>query len=365
MNRQPKAVLLVCGLALSVISATANAQVAPPPTEPAQDQPTYTPPPKPEPKPVVKPAEPKPQEGFSARKREGAEDLPTHVPYPKLAQKGEDGRIIRLRQLPDIAALRSNPNVGPKTLEQIMPLIYLRRYKMEGSVIDNLDLYWELSSGLIQNMNMGDITEMGRVADMMRPLVPENTLSQDTLNRNLMTRVQGGMNKYIVNEYKKAITDEIQVLDGDNGLEEVMRFVLEDSLHEATLAYQGMLVELMEQVDVVCEKAGVSETEALVALKKKPSVDPQEQLAQIEAFDQVFRTLSYEDAINIFTVMRGEREFENISPTIAKIEVLHDRKKEAGENADWDVIVTDKTNNEVKFDGRKKDDEAEAEGSEN
>lgn len=361
MNRQSKAVVLVCGLALSVMSATANAQVAPPPTEPAQDQPTYTPPPKPEPKPAATPSEPQPQESFEARRRDrNTEDLPTNVPYPKLAQPGQDGRIRRLRQLPDIAALRSNPNVGPKSVENIMPLIYLRRYKMETAVIDNLDLYWELTGGLIANMNMGNINEMGRVADMMKPLVPEVTLSQDLLNRQILTRVQGGMNKYIVNEYKKAITDEIQVLDGEEGLQEVMRFVLEDSLHEAQLAYQGMLVELMDDVDSVVEKAGIekdSDVQALIDAQQEPKLNPEEQFAQIEEFDKVFRNLSYDEANAIFTAMRGMREFENIAPTIQTVDVLHERKKVL--QSDFGVKVTDERTGEVRFNSAEQDKENE------
>lgn len=359
MNRQSKAVVLVCGLALSVMSATANAQVAPPPTEPAQDQPTYTPPPKPEPKPAATPSEPQPQESFEARRRDrNTEDLPTNVPYPKLAQPGPDGRIRRLRQLPDIAALRSNPNVGPKSVENIMPLIYLRRYKMETAVIDNLDLYWELTGGLIADMNMGNINEMGRVADMMKPLVPEVTLSQDLLNRQILTRVQGGMNKYIVNEYKKAITDEIQVLDGEEGLQEVMRFVLEDSLHEAQLAYQGMLVELMDDVEKVVEKAGIekgSDVQALIDAQQEPKLNPEEQFTQIEEFDQVFRNLSYDEANAIFTAMRGMREFENIAPTIQTVDVLHERKKVL--QSDFGVKITDERTGEVRFNSAEQDKE--------
>jgi hypothetical protein len=351
MSRQPKAVLLACGLALSVAASATTAQVAPPPTGPANDQPTYTPPPKPEPKPEVKPADPEPQEGFSARRRDrSTEDLNTNVPYPKLAQPGPDGRIIRLRQLPDIAALRSNPNVGPASVELIMPLIYLRRFKMETSVIDNLDLYWELSGGLVDNMNMSDINQMGRVADMMKPLVPEVTLSQDLLNRQILSRIQGGMNKYIVNEYKKAITDEIQVLDGEKGLEEVMRFVLKDSLHEAKLAYQGLLVELMDDVAEVVDLAGIEKTSAVQALieaQQEPVAEQAAQFDQIAAFDAVFRELSYEDANAIFTALRATREFENIAPTITTVNVLHERKKVY--TGDFGTKITDGKTGEVRF----------------
>lgn len=352
MNRNQHKLLLACGLAMGLFASPAMAQVAPPPTSPAKDQPTYTPPPKPEPKPVVQPTQPQPQEGMQVRKRNpnDAGDLPTNVPYPKLAVPGPDGRILRLRQLPDILALRSNPNVGPATVERIMPLVYLRRYKMETAVIDNIDLYWELSGGLIKNLNMSDIHEMGRAADMIKPLVPEVTLSQDLLNRNILSRVQGGMNKYIVREYKKAITDEIQVLDGDKGLEEVMRFVLDDSLHEARVAYDGMLVELMGQVGEIVEKSGVdsSDVKALVALQQEPSEDPEEQFEQVNAFDDAFRKLGYDDAMSILSTMRSSREFENIAPTITTINVLHEKKKLMNDNA-FGVKMTDKRTGEEVF----------------
>ncbi len=364
MNRQHLKLLLVSGLAMGLFAVPAHAQVAPPPTTPANDQPTYTPPPKPEPKPVVQPTEPQPQEGIQIRKRDPGDvgDLPTNVPYPKLAIPGPDGRILRVRQLPDILALRSNPNVGPKTVEHIMPLIYLRRYKMETSVIDNLDLYWQLSGGMIENLDMSDINEMGRAADMIKPLVPEVTLSQDLLNRQILSRVQGGMNKYIVREYKKAITDEIQVLDGEKGLEEVMRFVLDDSLHEARLAYEGLLVELMGQVSEVAEKAGVdsSEVRALIELEKLPSEVPEEQFEQLKTFDAAFRKLSYDNATQLFTAMRGEREFENLAPTIDTINVLHARKKVMSEDNSFGVKMTDKRSGEEVFNSAKqKKDEAE------
>lgn len=370
MNRQKQTLVIACGLAMSIFAAASNAQVAPPPTDPASDQPTYTPPPKPEPKPATRPNEaPQPQEGMQVRRRDrGNEaDLPTDVPYPKLAQTGPDGRIARLRQLPDILALRSNPTVGPKTAEAIMPLIYLRRYKMETSVIDNLDLYWELTNGMIENLNMGDINEMGRAADMIKPLVPEVTLSQDLLNRQILTRVQGGMNKYIVREYKKAITDEIQVLDGEKGLEEVMRFVLDDSLHEAKLAYEGLLVELMSNVKAIVKETGLESSEALalVELDKVPSLDPSQQMREIGEFDNAFRKLSYDEGMKIFTALRENREFENLSPTIAAIEVMHDRKKIMEGDA-MGLKITDKRTDEVRFNSvdQRNEQESESESEE-
>ena len=366
MNHQNNTMLVACGLAIGLFAAPTLAQVAPPPTKPVKEQPTYTPAPKPAPvaKPEAKPAEPQPKEAINARVRDrnNGGDLPTNVPYPKLAQPGPDGRILRLRQLPDILALRSNPNVGPASVEKIMPVIYSRRFHMETSVIDNLDLFWELTGGMIENMDMSNINEMGRAADMIKPLVPQTTLSQDLLNRQILSRVQGGMNQYIVREYKKAITDEIQVLDGENGLAEVMRFVLDDSLHEARLAYDGMLIEAMGQIDELVEKSGVdsSEAKALVELKKQPDLDPEQQFKDLKEFDTAFRKLSYDDAMKIFSTMRESRKFENIAPTIKTINVLHDRKKIM--KSGFEAKVVDERTGDTVLDTKKRE-EAEKEAA--
>lgn len=363
MSRQKQTLVIACGLAMSVFAAASTAQVAPPPTGPEKEKPTYQPEPKPQ-QPAARPAaqpdtQPQPQQGMQARRRNpnSGNDLPTDVPYPKLARPGPDGRILRLRQLPDIAALRSNPTVGPATVEHIMPVVYSRRHKMETAVIENLDLYWALSGGMIENMDMSDINEMGRAADMMKPLVPQVTLSQDLMNRNILSRVQGGMNKHIVQEYKREITDEIQVLDGEKGLQEVMRFVLEDSLHEAKLAYQGLLIELIGNVKEIVEKAGLesSEAKALADMQQEPGTNPAEQLEQIWAFDEAFRKLSYDEGTKLLNTLRSTRKFENIAPTISTIDVMHERKKIY--KGDFGLKVTDLRTDEVKFDSNAKKNE--------
>ncbi len=356
MKTTHKAILIVCGLTLGLSTTTTIAQVAPPPTEPAKEQPAYTPPPKPAPKPAVKPSAPKPKESMSGGKR-GTGDiasLPTEVPYPKLAQPGPDGRIARLRQLPDIAAMRSNPNIGPVSIEKVMPVVYARRYRIEIMVTDNLDLYWALTDGLIENMDMANIDQMGKIAGMLKPLVPETTLSQQLLNMGILSRVQGGMNQYIVREYKKAVTDEIQVLDAENGLEEVMRFVLDDSIHESRIAYNGMLAESINKIGSLVESAGITSDAAqeLVAFEKELTTDPAEQFDDLAEYDKAFRKLSVDDAISIFETMRSQRKFPEISPTVAVIDVLHSRKK-VMKGDGFQVGVLDKDGNVIKKIGEK------------
>lgn len=353
MNIKINTVLVTCGLALSMAATPTLAQVAPPPTKPASKQPAYTPPPSAPsaaPKPAAKPAS-QPKNTISGGKRgEGnIPDLPIDVPYPKLAQIGPNGRIIKLRQLPDIAAMRSNPNIGPKTVEKIMVIVYARRNQMELKLIDNLDLYWELTGGLIDNLDMSNINQMGRTAEMLKPLVNEATLSQDLLNRGLLTRVQGGMNQYIVREYKKAITDEIQVLDGDSGLQEVMRFVLDDSVHEARIAYKGLLAEAINKIGSLVESTGASspEAQALTAFEKELTKEPGQQFEDINEFDVAFRKLSFDEATSIFLAMREGRKFSEVSPTVQTINVLHDRKT-VMKGKGFGTIVTDSSGRVVK-----------------
>ncbi len=351
MNQRMNTMLIVSGLAIGLAALPSFAQVAPPPTKPAKEQPTYTPPPAQQaPQAAPQPAAPKPKSAVNVTRSKDKSDvlkLPINVPYPKLAKIGPDGRILRLRQLPDILALRSNPNVGPKSVERIMPVIYSRRYRLELMVIDNLDLYWELTGGLIKNFDISNIDEMGRIAEMLKPLVPSTTLSQQLLNLNILTRVQGGMNQYIVQEYKKAITDEIQVLDAENGLEEVMRFVLEDSILEAEITYNAMLAEAISQIGSLIDEAGFTspESQALRAFEKDLSSDPGQQFEDLLEFDQAFRKLSFDEATTIFKLMRERREFPEISPTIKTINVLHERKRVA-ENG-FDMLITDPKTGEV------------------
>jgi hypothetical protein len=360
MNIKAHTLVLAGGLAMALTSASTLAQVAPPPTKPAQEKPAYTPPPKPTPAatpksdkpatttttPATTTAAPKPTTTGNVRKRDRGDiqDLPTDVWYPKLAVRGPDDRILRLRQLPDIAALKSNHTVGEKSVEKIMPIVYSRRYKFELMVIDNLDLYWELTGGLIKNLNMTDLNEMSRAAEMLKPLVAPTTLSQELTNRGILTRVQGGMNQYIVQEYKRAVTDEIQVLSPDNGLEEVMRFVLDDSIHEASLTYDALLAEAMPQIGSLVKETGATSAEAtaLVALEKSLNEDQGQQFVDLQAFDVAFRTLTFDEATAILSAMREKREFPSLSPMISKINVLHDRKIMMKDGA-MNGIIEDKT----------------------
>lgn len=312
--------LMICrlGLVLGLACGVASAQVAPPPPAEAEPQPVYTPP-------AAQPEAPKPAAQPARNNATKLQELPTNIPYPKLAQIGEDGKVIRLKDLPEVLALRANPTIGDQSVDEIMPVMHGRRARFEMLVIENLDLYWALSAGEIDNLNMSDLKEMSRVAEMIKPLVGKTTLSEELMNRGILTRVQGGMNEHIVREYKQAISDEIQAQEGQDGLAEFMRFILHDSIQEVGLAYLGMMAEGKEKAAVVIEKTGVK-NDAVAALAGELSADVTEAEAQIYAFDAAFRTLSLDDAVKFLTALRETRENPNMSPTIKRVVVTHDRK---------------------------------------
>lgn len=331
---------------MGVAAGMAQAQVAPPPPAEKPAEPKYTPPAQQAPaQPQARPA-PKPGEAPQASR---LKDLPTDIPYPKLAQRDENGKVIRLNELPDILALRANPTVGEKSVDDIMPVIYGRRARFEMLVIENLDLYWQLTAGAITNLDMNNLQELSRVAEMVKPLVGKNTLSEELQSRGILSRTQGGMNEYIVQEYKQAIANEIEASQGQDGMTEFMKFILEDSIHEARLAYQGMLVEAKSKASELLAKTGI-ENEKVAALGGMISSDPDVVEQEVAEFDAAVRTMSVDDAIRFFTAMREGRENPNFSPTVQRVVVMHNLKV----NYEGGMQRRDIKGNEPIFQGQKK-----------
>lgn len=335
---------LIAGLAVGLMSTSVLAQVAPAPKK--QDQAAEKAPasaPTAEKESAIKGPQRMvmPKEQRSATGNPSAASLPTNTPYPKLMKKDENGKIIRLTELPDILALRSNPTVGNKSVRAIMPVLYGRRARFERIVIDNLDLYWMASDGRIETINLNDIQNMAQTAEMIKPLVGRTTLSAELLNRGILTRTQGGMNEHIVNEYKQAVTAEIQ-FESEDPLSEVMRFVLLDSIHEPIQAYKAMVAEASSQIADLVEETGLSSSAAMeVAKLQRPlNEDPDLQAAELVEFDASFRKLDVEEGIAILTAMRNNRDNADISPAIHTLNVMHDRKIDISDSKAMQGTIT-------------------------
>lgn len=321
-------------LLIGLAGVPASAQVAPPPPAKEDKPAEYTPRSTPQ-RPAARPAEP--QQRPQAEPSQRINSIPTNIPYPKLAQIGDDGRIIRLKELPDILALRANPTVGPKSVDAIMPVVYGRRARFEMLVIDNLDLLWELRDGAIDNVDMNNLSDLAELTEMIKPLVGRTTLSEELTNRGILSRMQGEMNEHIVREYKQAISEEIQAQQGVDGMMDFMRFILHDSIHEANNAYYAMMVELNVVAPALVEKLGLEGTE-LASLEQggggeDGEEDGNERDARVEATDKALRSLGVDRAIEVLNAMRDMRENPNVSPTVVRIDVLHDRKSDASDSS--------------------------------
>lgn len=319
---------LIAGLAVGILSTSALAQVAPAPTKEAKEEAKYQPAEEKKPNNMNAPKSvPIPQGGTKASGNSNAASLPTGTPYPKLIQKDENGKIIRLIELPDILALRSNPTIGNKSVKAIMPVLLGRRARFERIVIDNLDLYWMASDGRIETINLNDIQNMAQTAEMIKPLVGRTTLSAELRNRGILTRTQGGMNEHIVNEYKQAVTAEIQ-FEAEDPLSEVMRFVLLDSIHEPIQAYKAMIAEASSQIASLVKETGLTSSAAmeLAKLDRPLSTDPETQSAELAELDAAFRKLDVEEGMTILAAMRNNRSNPDVSPAVREINVMHDRK---------------------------------------
>ncbi len=318
---------LIAGLALSVTASSTLAQVAPPPTQPTKEEPKY----EPAQKPVAPKQAPKQAAQPNSRANQPASasgtSLPTDTPYPRLAVKGEDGKIKRLTELPDILALRSNPTVGPKSVEAIMPILFGRRARFERILIENLDLYWMVTDGRLDELDLNNMQALAQITEMIKPLVGLTSLSKELLNRGILTRTQGGMNQHIVSEYKQAVTAEIQ-FESEEPMGEIMRFILNDSIHETNQAYKAMIAEASENIGTIIKELGLTSPNAvaLAGLQRPLNKDRDAQRAELAEFDAAFRLLSYEEGIQILTAMRNQRKNPDFSPMVRKINVLHSRK---------------------------------------
>ena len=342
MNLNARRCLQLTGLAIGIMSTSALAQVAPPPTKPAKEEPKYEPQPKAAPQQAPTQAQQETKSAEQQATQPAAKpqapntktaNLPTSTPYPKLIKKDENGKIVRLVEYPDLLALTSNPTVGQKSVDAILPVLYGRRARFERIVIDNLDLYWMVTDGRLDTVNLNDIKEMAQVAEMIKPLVGRTTLSQELQSRGILTRTQGGMNEYIVNEYKQAVTAEIQ-FESDDALSDVMRFVLQDSIHETVQAYKALVAEFISQADVLVKESGLTSSSAiaLAELAEPLSEDREVQVAQLEAFDDAFRNLDIEEGITLLTAMRNKRNNPDISPAIKRPNVMHARKVDTSDS---------------------------------
>ncbi len=219
--------------AIGLIGAPAAAQVTTPPPKPTESGEAYTPPPKRAPVRANAGAN-------SGRGQVDRAPVPRHDPLAKI---GEDGYIIRIERITDEVALERNPYIGESKNDGINAVRFERLARMERQVIENIDLLTQLNTGMIDEIRLADIDDLQKVAQMIQPLIADPSLSYELKERGLLTRIQSEATSGIVKQYQGAINAELKERYPDDNLDHFMRFIMNESIKEARLAYSGLLEE--------------------------------------------------------------------------------------------------------------------------
>lgn len=242
---------------LITLVGTASAQVVTPPPKPAPETPEFQ---VPAPAPVAPKISADPRRVTPPLNESTLRGEIPPVPYEKLAQLDEDGKILRYDVILDYEALRSNPLVAESKSIEMRPMVVGRRYRMESIVIDNFDLIDQVDHGLLDTMGLEDMTKMKQIIDTITPLVPPKSISQEMFDRGLLSPVQHRFNQKILGEYQNDILVELTAQDTNTGLSEFMKYMMHESLKEAQQAYEGLLGEASWRMQEVLEHAALTGT---------------------------------------------------------------------------------------------------------
>lgn len=243
----------IISTALALLAAsTAMGQMVPPPTEtPAPEKSIPVKPVPQDPIPTVPPGgvtinpvtPPRPKNPPPA-------PLPD-VPYKSLVQKGADGKVVRISEPAEYAALRNNPLVMDKERENLKDYFAQRKAAFENIVADNVDLVEKVEGGVFENIPLGTQEEkkknLGELLNVAKPLKAPSApkpLYEDLKEKQVLTAEQAGFNQKISKEYNDALIAEMKV-DATRGL----ALVYKASLDEPVYYHRLMKIEAAGKID--------------------------------------------------------------------------------------------------------------------
>ncbi len=201
------------------------------------------------------------------------------LPYPPLwAPLGinaaeYNGPVVRYDQPLQYIALKHNPTVTPGMLDKIMLVVGRRRAQLEQRIIADVQTMVDVDLGLLQTVDIADLPTLKQVGDRIRPLLLQPTLGGDLARSQVFTKTQEGFQNKLLQEYTKKLGDEMRTQDADNGNSEFLRWMFEDTLLEAKLAYDNMLVEASTRMPKVLEGIEGLDAAAKQALLAVPSTE--------------------------------------------------------------------------------------------
>lgn len=273
----------LAALALAGLPVAALAQVAPPPPPAAEPAAPYTPPPllPPMKAPAAPPPRPQGQPVQSTNSvkpgviQGGLPDLPYPPLWAPLGINAAEynGPVVRYDQPLQYIALKHNPTVTPGMVDKIMLVVGRRRAQLEQRIIADVQTMVDVDLGLLQTVDIADLPTLKQVGDRIRPLLLQPTLGGDLARSQVFTKTQEGFQNKLLQEYTKKLGDEMRTQDADNGNSEFLRWMFEDTLLEAKLAYDNMLVESSTRMPKVLEGIEGLDAAAKQALLAVPSTE--------------------------------------------------------------------------------------------
>lgn len=252
-------------LAAFLTAAPAFAQVAPPPPEAPPPTPEHVPPaPTEQPRPINPGRAPSRQLQPGQSEMLGGSKLPD-IPYESLVTAGEDGKIKKLIEPSEYAAVSKNPlTKGPIAQAELARFIHDRTQQFELIAIENLDILLELDAGFFEQVDFNDRSKLGEVTRRVRPLTPPASFGKEAEARGIMTRMQAGFNSKIAREYDNAVTREARAGINPNDPKSagnVMAQILRQSMSESLYAYRGLCLDVANHLDAVKGKLTLNSDE--------------------------------------------------------------------------------------------------------
>lgn len=134
--------------------------------------------------------------------------LPT-LPYKSLVEKDADGKIIKVKEPIQLAAMRRNPMLGPDYIPSIQKFLEDRQVSINHLTVANLDILERVDDGAFENVDFQNRASIRSLTDMIKPLTGSNkTMCEQLKTDQLMSQEQYRFNHKISMEYIKAVTEE-------------------------------------------------------------------------------------------------------------------------------------------------------------
>jgi hypothetical protein len=251
----------VISAALALLAAPALGQVVPPPPAeaPAPEKQVPVNPgipqmPPPNITPVVVPT----------RKTATPIKLP-NLPYKPLVEKSADGKVKRLSEPAEYAALKHNPMLKPEEVAGMSGYMGERKAAFEPIVIANLDLVEQIEGGIFENIDVKNNDAFKNLLNVGKPLkapAAPKPVYEDLRDKNVLTPEQAEFNRKISSEYYQALIAE---LNADHRRNLAMSY--KQYLDEPLYYHRLLLIEAAPQAESLLGKLGL---EPALASKVRP-----------------------------------------------------------------------------------------------